>query len=110
MYSDAQISALAEARHMPDDVSLISESSRLSHSLDLEDTQAAALLASPVVSQAYQPETQPIHWFTLEECARKDSSVNCQTKIDGIIQVEYKFKLIFNKKNYTYKEVVQLSY
>ena len=70
---------------MPDDVGLISESSRLSHSLDLEDTQAAALLASPVISQAYQPETQPIHWFTLEECARKDSSVNRQTKIDGIV-------------------------
>jgi hypothetical protein len=74
---------------MLDDVGLTSESSRLAsltHSLDFEDTRAATpTSASPVISQAYQPEPQPIHWFTSEECARRDNAVNRQTKIDGII-------------------------
>lgn len=82
MYSDAQISVLAEARRMLDGVGLTSESAGLAHSIPLaafEDT----VPAPPAITRIYQP--QPAHWFTPDECARGDNVINRQTRIDAIV-------------------------
>ena len=82
MYSDAQVSALAEARHMLNDVGLTSESTGLAH-LTHPEYFEDAVPAPPRISWTYQP--QPTHWFMSAERTRGDNGVNRQMKIDAVV-------------------------